>query len=166
MRRSKFTEAISIAVILILLSAVTGCNRRSLTTDTKSTQFSSEQEKVRFLATYLQMESDVEAAEFHIRYQDNSGGWVPGPSDWDIQAVMRVRPGDLSRWTEDMSIVGADSREGNVFDGWPNWGYSLLPDDTNWQVGSKPTVFAAQDGTVMVAIFQPEGIVMKRDIKF
>jgi len=112
------------------------------------------------------MESNVEAAEFHIRYQDNSGGWVPGPSDWDIQAVMKVRPEDLSRWTEEMSTVGADSREGNVFDGWPNWGYSLLPDDPRWQVGSKPTVFARQDGSIMVAVFQPEGIVMKRAVKF
>ncbi len=166
MRRSEFIESISMFVVLILLSAITGCSRRSRTTDTRSTQFSSEQEKVRFLATYLQMKSDVEAAAFHIRYQDNSGGWLPGPSDWDIQAVMRVRPEDLSRWTEDMSIVGADSREGYVFDGWPNWGYSLLPDDPRWRVGSKPTVFARQDGSVMVAIFQPEGIVMKRAVKF
>src|SRR6266404_371403 len=153
MRRSELIEAFRITMLLILLSAGTGCSRRSRTTDTRSTQFSSEHEKVRFLANYLKLKSEVEAAEFHIRYQDNSGGWVPGPSDWDIQAVMRVRPEDLNRWTEEMSIVGADSCEGNVFDCWPNWGYSLLPDDPKWQVDSKPTIFARQDGSVMVAVF-------------
>jgi hypothetical protein len=132
----------------------------------RSSEISSEHEKVLFLAKYLQMESDIEAAEFHIRYQDNSGGLVPGPSEWDIQAVMKVEPEDLGPWSKGMIRVGADPGEGPVFKDWPEWGYSLLPHNPNWQIKSKPTVFAGQDGSVMVAIFEPEGIVMKRVLKF
>jgi hypothetical protein len=82
---------------------------------------------------------------------------------------MKVKPDDADRWAEGMQRMEAEAlrvESGNAFDGWPGWGYVLLPRDARWQVRSKPAVFASIDGSAMVAIFKAEGIVMKRIVGF
>ncbi len=85
-------------------------------TDTRSSQLATDADKIRFLNRYLTLPSAVEAAEFHVVYHDNSSG-IPGPSDWDIQAVLKVAPQHLSAWIQDAKITSKKQDLG--------WGYRL-----------------------------------------
>lgn len=118
-------------------------------TDTLSAEFDSDTEKIAFLDQYLVLHSAVEAAEFHIVYHDNSTGFVPGPSDWNIQAVLKVAPADVSRWTDGRQLVATDSVD-------LAWGYALLPDEARWQVQSQPMIYTSLGAIIVV--FAPEGI--------
>ena len=69
-------------------------------TDTLSSSFDDKDEKLAFLIEYLVMKSDVLDAEYHIFFQDNSGGLVPGPSDWDIRVAIKVDLEDVPLWTD------------------------------------------------------------------
>lgn len=71
--------------------------RGSLTTDTDSRSLPDKQQRLAFLARYLRFKSPIVDTEFIIRYQDNSNGMVPGPSDWDIRAVLQVE-GHAAAW--------------------------------------------------------------------
>ncbi len=92
-----------------------------------------------------------------MRYQDNSRGLVPGPSDWDVRAVVRVRPADTARWAEGLRrLVGAAPSVDL------SWGRELLPDQPRWRLASPPALYTRDEGAVLVAVFEAEGIVMKR----
>ena len=126
-----------------------------LTTDTRSSTFSDNRSKIAFLKKYLKMPSAIEEAEFHVVYQDNSGGLVPGPSDWDIQVVLRVKLENVPLWTNGMTRVDLADL---------SWGYSLLPSAEQWAVKSKPVIY--EQGRTVVAVFEPEGTIFKRVQKF
>ena len=115
---------------------------------------SSDAEKISFLNQYLTAKSAIEAAEFIIEYQDNSGGWVPGPSDWDIKAAMKVSPRDTILWAEGLDRVLSEDND-------LSWGMRLLPQSEVWRIESKPQIFVRQNEDVTVVIFEPEGIVLK-----
>jgi len=72
------------------------------TTDIWSSSFENQEEKLTFLGEYLIMPSEIIDAEYHIVYHDNSGGLIPGPSDWDIIAALKVAPEDIPLWTDGM----------------------------------------------------------------
>ncbi len=149
-----------VARVLVLLVAAWGTACRpgpSLTTDTRSTQLPTDETRVAFLARYLKLPTPVEAAAFHVVYHDNSHGLVPGPADWDIRAVVRVRPPDAHRWADGLRRVAPGDPPLDL-----SWGRLLLPDAPGWKVGSEPAVFTREGGAVVVAVFEPEGIVMKR----
>jgi hypothetical protein len=78
---------------------------RNMSTDTHSKQFATDPDKIQFLKRYLTFPTAVEAAEFHVVYQDNSGGGIPGPSDWDMQVVLKVAPQNLSAWTHNVKVT-------------------------------------------------------------
>jgi hypothetical protein len=137
---------------LLMVSCIT-TNSANLSTDTRSTQFSTDREKLAFLAKYLTLYSTVEAAEYHIVYHDNSSGGVPGPSDWDIQVVLKMAPENLSLWTTDMQPVAPESVD-------LSWGYPLLPNEPRWKVPTQPSVY--RSANVVVAVFPEQGILFKR----
>jgi hypothetical protein len=161
-QRSRSRSAVLVAGLLALLS-VGGC-RVSRTTDTRSSQLSSDAEKVEFLSRYMAFKSTVQAAEFHVVYHDNSGGLVPGPSDGEIQAVVKVRPRDVGLWVSGMqrSEIAAPEEGGRSLRDELEWGYKLLPESPFWRVSSQPVVFTAAGGAVLVAAFETEGVVMTR----
>ena len=125
-----------------------------LSTDTRSSEFATDAEKVGFLAQYLKLFSEVEAAEFHIVYYDNSGSRVPGPSEWEMRAAMNVAPEDVALWTKGMQPIDAGTID-------LSWALELLPDEPRWALETEPTVYQRGAGTT-VAIFAKEGIVFKR----
>jgi hypothetical protein len=130
-----------------------GGTSASLTTDTHSARFATDAEKVAFLRRYLVFASPVQAAEFHVVYYDNSGG-VPGPSDWDIHAALKVAPEDVALWTEGLrpaDAAGADLA----------WVAALLPPEPRWARASSPKVYERPGEGVLVATYVPEGIVLK-----
>jgi hypothetical protein len=124
---------------------------RSMSTNTHSKQFATNADKIQFLKRYLSLPTAVEAAEFHVVYQDNSGGIIPGPSDWDIQAALKVAPQDLSAWTKN---INRTSQKQDLA-----WGYSLAQ-ERGWKLQSAPKVYTAPGE--IVAIFEKEGFIFKR----
>ncbi|CAN5436343.1 hypothetical protein BH10CHL1_BH10CHL1_02840 [soil metagenome] len=137
---------------LPLAACITGI-ASNRTTDTRSAQFTTDREKLAFLEKYLTLYSAVEAAEYHIVYHDNAAGAVPGPSDWDIQVVLKMAPENLLLWTVDMQPVEPASID-------LTWAYPLLPTEPRWKVQAQPRVYTRSN--VVVAIFPEQGILFKR----
>ncbi|MEM7384640.1 MAG: hypothetical protein AAF514_06810 [Verrucomicrobiota bacterium] len=54
--------------------------------------------KTRFLRRYFKPARTFEQLEYEVSYQDNSGGRVPGPSDWDIRIIATVPANELASW--------------------------------------------------------------------
>lgn len=140
-------------IVSIASLAVVGCSESSLTTDTYSSKFNSDQQKVEFITKYLKLPTSIETTEFHIVYHDNSG-ILPGPSDWKIQAIIKTSPSSLKLWTEGMKLR---SQPINL-----NWGYDLIPkNEQRWKLKSTPKVYQRNNNNTYIAVFEPEGIVFK-----
>jgi hypothetical protein len=122
-----------------------------LTTDTRSSDLPDDAAKVAFLRNYLKLHSDVEAAEFHIVFADNSRG-LPAPSDFDMQVAIKIDRDELPLWTADVQQT-TESVD-------LSWGYELLPNTDRWAIQSKPDIYTR--GSTVVAVFSAEGIVFKR----
>lgn len=143
---------IALALAILMLAGCTGRPTDSLTTDTASSTIEGDAAKVAFLARYLKLRSEVTATEFHIVYRDNSQGGVPGPSDWDIRAVMQVPPDQLQRWAEGRSRVTGPVEL--------TWGYDLAASHPDWVTDRPPEVY--EGGGATVALFPDAGIVFFR----
>jgi hypothetical protein len=78
-------------------SSSTAASRGGLTADTDSQSFADRPARLEFLARYLKTRSPLADAEYVIHYRDNSTGAIPGPSDWDIRAVLQPS-GDVAAW--------------------------------------------------------------------
>ena len=70
-------------------------------TDITSEAFGSLAEKTSFLKQYVTFDRPYETVDFAIVYHNNSGGLIPGPSDWDIRIIAQVPQGSLSDWLPD-----------------------------------------------------------------
>ena len=99
------------------------------TTDTKSTVFEDRDGKLDFLDRYLDMPSEIIDTAYHIIYQDNSKGRVPGPSDYNIRAAFTVAAGDLPLWTKDMKKILPEQVN-------PDWWEDLKTSDFTWDIPS------------------------------
>lgn len=160
MRRGRFLGIFTLVLVSVAAfgrpsseESERSATERTRSTETQSTDFHTDVEKIAFLDQYLVFHSAVEATEFFVVYQDNSTGPFPGPSDWDIQAVLKVDRADVSRWTGGMQQVAADSVD-------LTWGYALLSDEPQWQIRSQPAVYRSPGA--ILAVFEPEGVVFAR----
>lgn len=145
-----------LAVILYSLAQERGgllSAAANMTTDTRSADLAGDSEKLAFLQRYLAFKSAVEAAEFHLVYHDNASSFVPGPSDWDMQAALKIAPADLPLWSGE--LLPATSPAPDLA-----WGYALLPNEPRWRISSRPVVYTAAGK--IVAAFEREGIVLIR----
>ncbi len=152
------------SVIGLMLLTVTGVSLRirfdalvaansspNRSTNTYSKQFATDAEKISFLKRYLLLPSGVEATEFHVVFYDNSGGSVPGPSDWDIQAVLKVAPKHLSAWTQNLQVTAQKQDLA--------WGYRLAQ-QRGWKLNAAPKVYTMAGK--IVAVFEKEGFIFKQ----
>jgi hypothetical protein len=101
----------------------------SLTTDTDSRTLPDRQQRLGFLARYLRSKSPITDAEFNIHYRDNSGGGVPGPSDWDIRAALQVA--DTAAWRAGWEPCPAAGSAGTAEV--PAWARALVQRPPEWQ---------------------------------
>jgi len=67
-------------------------------TDTTSAAFATVADRTMFLNNYVTFRRTYETLDFDIMYQNNSGGMVPGPSDWDVRLVATVPASELQAW--------------------------------------------------------------------
>lgn len=55
-------------------------------------------DRVQTLEKYVTFRRQYRKLEFDLFYQNNSGGFVPGPSEWDIRLIAEVAVPDLAQW--------------------------------------------------------------------
>ena len=104
----------------------------SLTTDTDSRTLPDRRQRLDFLARYLRPKSPIADAEFVIHYRDNSGGAIPGPSDWDIRAVIEAE-GDAAPWYAGWKPCAGPGVPDGTAATEPAWAPSLLQRRPRWQ---------------------------------
>lgn len=93
--------AVILAGVLVMAWLLSSHDQASRTTDTRSETLPTAAARVEFLARYVKLRAPVSDASFHVVWHDNSGGGVPGPSDWSIVAALRVSPADAKLWLAD-----------------------------------------------------------------
>ena len=85
---------------MLIAVLVAGCGQSGPpSTNTSSARFATLAEKVAFLQEYVRFKRTYRQLDFAIRYTNNSGGMVPGPSEWDVRIVAVVPPSELGAWT-------------------------------------------------------------------
>jgi len=87
------------SVLLFAVILLVGCGDTGPpSTHTRSSQFATLEQRVEFLNRYVSFRRTCETLDFDIDYQNNGGGWVPGPSEWDIRLIATVPAGALPDW--------------------------------------------------------------------
>lgn len=120
--------ALGVALVAACSSSSPPAASRSLTTDTDSRALPDVAQRLAFLARYLRFKSPVSDAEYIIHYHDNSGGSIPGPSDWDIRAVLQVAD-DGAAWHAGWEPCPASAAPDAV----PDWARDLLDRRPPWK---------------------------------
>lgn len=129
-----------------------------LTTDTDSRSLPDVQQRLDFLARYLRFKSPITDAEYIIHYRDNGGGSIPGPSDWDIRAVLQVAD-DGSAWHAGWEPCPASA---GTQDDVPAWARGLLDRRPQWHsLRSSPVCFRdPRHHASMVIVHGPDHLVV------
>ncbi|XZE20516.1 hypothetical protein SH449x_000390 [Pirellulaceae bacterium SH449] len=55
-------------------------------------------DRIQFLENYVTFRRQFEKLDYDIMYQNNGGGMVPAPSDWDIRLIAVVPETDIEAW--------------------------------------------------------------------
>ena len=124
------------------------------TTDTWSTEFYSQKDKIVFLAEYLIMPSEVLDAEYHIVYYDNSGGVIPGPSDWDVRVALKIQPNDLPLWLD--GFVSAPEKDINL-----SWWDELSSANFEWGNDGAEYYRRSDVSFSYLVVFPEAGVILK-----
>ena len=74
--------------------------------------------RLEFLQRYVRFRREYRELDFHVVYQSNGGGRVPGPSDWDIRLVAIVPPEELASWVP-AGATTVSAFDSNWLDGVP-----------------------------------------------
>ena len=91
--------------VILLLASIQGCDDSvdiPETTLSSSDQFTTLTEKVAFLERYVNFRRAYEDLAFLIDYRNNGGGFIPGPSEWDIRILASVPEHEIEQWTGGM----------------------------------------------------------------
>ena len=111
-------------------SSSSGSQARDLTTSTDSETLPDRSARLDLFARYVPARGPIVDAEYDIEYHDHSGGMMPGPSDWNIRAVIELT-GDPAAWAAGWTPCSApaDGSEPPV----PAWARALLARRPAWQ---------------------------------
>jgi hypothetical protein len=124
------------------------------TTDTWSSSFDSFEEKIKFLSEYIVIPSEVKDAEYHIVYHDNSGGMVPGPSDWDIRVALKILPEYIPLWREGMKKLIPRQIDNSIWDG-------LATANITWQDTEMVEYWKRPDFPIYLVVYPDSGVLLK-----
>ena len=98
-------RTLAFAISLPFLSSCGGND--SKTTDADSTRFSTLVEKQAFLERYVNFRRSYDDLEFDISYLDGGDGRVPGPTEWDVRILAKVRKELLEEWVSGLPSTKA-----------------------------------------------------------
>src|SRR5262245_61760291 len=119
----------------LLTAALVGCSgqTRPASTDTSSDSLPSLEARVEFLQRYVTFRRGYNDLGFRVLYQNNGGGLVPGPTEWDIRLVAAVPPAELDEWVP-AGVVAVPSTDTRWLAGVP--GAERAAEIAEWYVGS------------------------------
>jgi len=123
-----------------------------LTTDTWSSEIKDPGEKIQFLETYVNCPAEVLDTEYHIIYQDNSTGLVPGPSYWKVAAAIKINPGDSAKWIDDMEAVSETDID-------MNWWKDLSVDE--WTLNGPVSYYKRPKDKSYLVVYNETDVVLK-----
>lgn len=89
-------------LMLIAAMGMTCCDRQTgpPNVSEKSVVRPGLSDRVTFVETYVRFRRQYVQLEYDIVFQNNSGGMVAGPSDWDVRLVAQVPVGELDDWID------------------------------------------------------------------
>ena len=146
-----------LAVTMIFsLNAPENEKEQNKTTDTWSHSFSNKNEKLSFLTEYLVANSEILNAEYHIVYHDNSNGMIPGPSDWDIRVALKIKPEDMSLWTNGFERITSSEID-------LTWWDELATGDISWNDDNIDNIdyYKRENRFSYLVAFPDEGYILK-----
>ena len=92
-------------LLLLLTFILYGCSE-SRTISKGSDAFTTLEQKIGLLKKYVNLNGkNFKTLDYHIIYQDNSTGMVPGPSDWDICIIAEIPETEISVWIEGLKTL-------------------------------------------------------------
>ena len=152
-------------VLIILIPFLAGCSLNTpysssvrgeddRTTDTWSYSFVEREEKLDFLSKYITIFSEIQGAEYHIVYHDNSGGLIPGPSDWDIRVALKVAPEDIAKWTDGMKKLVRDQIDLDLWD-------ELKTEQFTWGIPEWIEYWKRPEANVYLVVYPESGLILK-----
>lgn len=113
MKQYNFMATMALSALLLFLCCAQGCTiNQPKDAQTNSSEFPTLDKKVRFLQRYVTFKRHYETLDFYVFYKDNSGGIVPGPSDWEICLVATVPEAEIKEWIDDMSRQDSGTQQG------------------------------------------------------
>ncbi len=127
------------------------CDEKTRTTDTHSRTLKSARARADFLCGYVLCPTRPLDAAFHIVFQDNSHGLLPGPSDGETNAVVKVSPDDTELWARGCTAKASEAR--------PEWAREVLKERPEWAPKSAPDTYDCGFGQTRV-IHVKEGVVL------
>lgn len=90
---------VCMAFLLALVVLLAGCGKSGPdSTNSTSAGLPTLKERIDFLQRYVKFRRTYESLDYAIQYANNSGGMVPGPSEWDIRLVAIVPAAELAAW--------------------------------------------------------------------
>ena len=61
-------------------------------------------DRIQFIENYVTFRRTYIRLDYDVNYHNNSGGFVPGPSDWDIQLLAVVPSKEVDQWIPGKAI--------------------------------------------------------------
>ncbi|TPN82313.1 hypothetical protein [Aquimarina algicola] len=135
--------------VIILLSS---CQKENKSIDIFSYQTKNKEEKFNLLKKYLKKDSGLLDAEYHIWYQDNETGIIPGPSDYTITLALMIKKDSIDTWVKNLE----KSSEKAPLQHWE----ALKLDKTKWKLSSPPEVYFSDTMTEIKILFREENIIL------
>lgn len=147
--------AFTLVVLLVAGHHVFARNHtENKSTDTWSSSFQNQADKIEFLKQRLTCHSEVLDTEYHIVMYDNSTGLVPGPSEWMYLVAVKVHAEDLPLWLDDMREIQYDEID-------PAWWDDLQLDNDKWDRSSVPVCYQRAETFNYTVVYQETGILLK-----
>ena len=133
---------------------ITSCTSQDRTINIYSHQFEKQEEKLKLLKKYLQKQSGILDAEYHIWYQDNSAGRlsVPGPSDYNLIVALKIIPDSLDSWIKGLQRINYQIHT-------TNWN-ELKLDKNKWRLKSLPEFYHSSSKTEVKLVYRKEAVVL------
>lgn len=138
--------------LFLVTLLIFGCQTENKSTDVYSYQIDDKTEKNEILKKYLMKESGLIDAEYHICFQDNGTGRVPGPSDYNIKLALKVESDSLDSW---ISHLEPSSKKISI-DQWDE----LKLDGDFWKLKSEPELYHSSLFTEIKLLYRKENIIL------
>jgi hypothetical protein len=118
----------------------------------QSCEFATKETRIEQLSKLIRMKSPVLDAYYDLYNVNLDSRSLPGPTDINYKIIIRVKPEDVTRWTENA-----------IFSSFPHkldWTAALLAHNNALQLADKEAEYVFKDGSGYLVVFRNGVIVM------